>query len=72
LFYDKIPFAMPHSLYCIIAGLIVLASLIGLLAGFSKRKDPTETDEGKIIPFGDPEDITNEENPLSWKDSQAN
>ena len=40
---------MIHFLECIIAGLIVLALGIGVLAHYSKREDPTETQDGKVI-----------------------
>ncbi len=46
---------MIRLLECIIAGLIVLTFGIGILARYSKREDPSETEEGKVIKLDDHE-----------------
>jgi len=46
---------MIHLLECIIAGLIVLALGIGVLAHYSKKEDPSETEDGKVIKLDDHE-----------------
>lgn len=63
---------MYHFLQWIIGGLLILAVGLGALAYFSKSKDPTETDEGRVIDFDDPEYRIGEENPPGWKQVKNN
>jgi hypothetical protein len=55
-----------------IGGLIVLIIGLAFLARYSKKKDPTETDEGRVIPFDDPEHRIGEDNLPDWKQRHSN